>query len=146
MFSTFKKKYSYLEFVPYLQNNKKVRDVVFTSGDIKLIDYTQETNSPYEFSHQLVVDELRPDADINWDISENVNVRFRIDMKIHINTTQRMDIQFDLGARGMPMLKPIGWFPTRDMDGILISPKKARPIPYFSYLNNSVGNSCVGNS
>ena len=132
--------YTYYNFVPYLQSNKKLRDLVFVSGDIKELSSFHDKDSPFEYHHQLVVDEERPNEDLKWDISTNVNVRFRIEMRVHLSETHRMDIQFDRGARGMPSLQPVGWFPTRDMDGILISSAKARSIPSFTYLNDSVGN------
>ena len=141
-----KTQYTYYDFIPRLQSNKKIRDLVFVSGDIKTLRSSVDANSPFEYHHQLVVDELRPQSDLVWDISKNVNVRFRIDMKIHLSDTRRMDIQFDRGTRGMPSLHPVGWFPTKDMDGILVSSEKARGIPGFSYLNNSVGNRCSSNS
>jgi hypothetical protein len=138
--------YTYYEFIPYLQSNKKIRDVVFASGDIKELSSFCDNDSPFEYYHQLVVDEKRPVEDLKWDISTNVNVRFRIEMKVHLSETHRMDIQFDMGARGMPTVQPVGWFPTRDMDGILISSSKAVSLPNLTYLNNSVSNSCMSNS
>ena len=133
-----KTKYTYYDFIPPLQSNKKLRDLVFMSGDVKELRSFNKVGVPFEYYHQLVVDESRPNEDLKWDISKNVNVRLRLDMKIHLSESRRMDIQFDRGTRGMPILRPVGWFPTKDMDGILISSQKARGIPDFTYLNNSM--------
>ena len=45
-------------------------------------------------------------------------------------------MQFDRGSRGMPAIVPVGWYPTRDMDGILISQEKAHSVDYFTFVKD----------
>jgi hypothetical protein len=124
---------TYLDFISILESNKKIRNIIFKTGDIKTLTMYDDVECPFKYTHQLVRDENRPFSDDEWDISVNVKLRFRIDFDIKITDTKRMHLQFDRGSRGMPFLKPIGWYPTRDMNGILISKDKALPIPSFTY-------------
>ena len=124
---------SYFDYLECLQSNKKLRNMIFSSGDIKLLNEFNQKNSPFKISHQLVVDEDRPTDDLEWDISQNIKLRFRIDFLIKITKKKKIRLQFDRGTRGLPSIQPIGWYPTRSMDGILISKEKATPIPHFSY-------------
>ena len=124
---------TYLDYIDVLESNKKIRNMVFSTGEVKILNAFNKNNSPFSISHQLVVDEDRPTEDLQWDISSNVKLRFRIDFLIKISKKKKIRLQFDRGTRGLPSIKPIGWYPTRDMDGILISSKKAKPIPYFTY-------------
>jgi hypothetical protein len=129
---------TYYDHLPALQKNKKLRNLVFSSGDVKGLTPRISPNESFSYEHQLVVDENRPDSDIEWDISENVKVRFRINFEIYIDSQEKhiLRMQFDKGARGMPAIVPVGWFPTRDMDGILISQEKAHSVDYFTFVKD----------
>ena len=125
---------TYYHYLKALQTNKRMRDFVFSSGDVKFLSSHTSKGGKFSYHHQLVVDENRPVEDLEWDISENVKVRFRIQFTIYIDDEKMLKMQFDKGARGMPSISPHGWYPTRDMDGILISQEKAHSIDYFTYV------------
>ena len=133
-----KKRATYYEYINLIEFNKKIRNYVFSSGNIKTLSSYSTSDSSFSYSHQLVVDEARPTSDREWDISENVKLRFRIDFNIDLGDGKSMQLMFDRGTRGLPSIKPVGWYPTRDMDGILISKEKANPIPYFTYQKKIV--------
>lgn len=128
-------KYTYEQFVPVLEKNKEIRDLVFASGvKKKLTNFNSKEDLPYEYYHELVVDEGRPFEDIEWDISSSVKIRYRINFIIHITSDKKLELIFDRGDRGLPAIRPVGWYPTREMDGLLISKEKALAIPNFSYV------------
>lgn len=127
---------TYFDFLDAIQKNKNLRDMIFSSGDVKHLASNQSDDGIFTYHHQLVVDENRPDSDIKWDVSENVKVRFRIRFSVDLTNKKLLNIQFDKGSRGMPLIEPINWYPTRSMDGILISQEKAHSIDFFTYVSD----------
>lgn len=127
---------SYLELIPKLNNSQFLRNLIFSSGDVKILSSFEEKHNPFSYEHQLVYDSNRPVEDDVWDISENVTLRFRIKFTIELEQGKYFDLLFDRGARGLPTIKPRGWYPTRKMDGILIARKKAYPLSKFTYIKH----------
>lgn len=125
---------TYFDFIESLNYNKNLRNILFSSGDVKLLSTKEYNNTPFEYKHLLVVDENRPLSDGKWDHSDNVRLRFRIELNIKISETMSFKVLFDRGARGITSIVPIGWYPSKKMDGILISQLKAYPIPHFDYV------------
>ena len=121
------------EQMPKLEKNPKLRNIVFASGEVKILKLLELSDS-FSLEFKLVCNEKIPKSDIEWDILDHINLRPRIGCDIHLEGNKKISILFDKGRRGFPAIKPINWYPTREMDGILISKEKALPVEDITYI------------
>jgi hypothetical protein len=121
------------EHLPKLEKNKKLRDVVFTTNVVKILDKV-DINKTISLEYRLVYDANAPMSDEKWDRSEHQQLRYRIKCNINLSEGLGIYILFDKGRRGFPSIKPVNWYPTREMDGVLISKEKALSVDAINYI------------
>tara|TARA_A100001037_G_scaffold160116_1_gene144297 strand:- start:27136 stop:27762 length:627 start_codon:yes stop_codon:yes gene_type:complete len=121
------------DHIKRLKNSKKLRDVVFNSSVVKILT-NYEIDNTFLLEYRLVYDPDIPKTDKVWDRESCVNLRHRIFFDISLKNNTGVSLFLDKGRRGFPNIKPIGWYPTREMDGALISQKKALPIPKINHI------------
>lgn len=126
---------SWFDHMERMRNNKKLRDIAFADGEVKtIVNKTLFDN--FELEYRLVYDENAPKSDKVWDRSECVNLRYRIFLRIYHDDIRdhNVELLLDKGVRGFPSIETKNWFPTRKMDGALISKDKAKSIEKFTYI------------
>lgn len=121
------------DHIKKLKNNKRLRDIVFNSSEVKILT-KYEIDDTFSLEYRLVYDPDVPRTDKVWDRESCVNLRHRIFINISLKNHTGVSMFLDRGRRGFPSIKPINWYPTREMDGALISQAKALSIPSVDYI------------
>lgn len=129
------KRDSLYNHMPKINNSKKVRDKLFSTGEVKILD-TIIKNKRFTLEYRLVCDPQAPLDDRVWDRSDSVNIRHRINIEIEMNNGHGVTLLLDKGTRGFPSIKTNNWYPTREMDGALISKDKALSVPKLTYIKS----------
>lgn len=120
------------EQMPKLEKSKKLRNVVFATEEVKILKKIKVSDS-FSLEFRLVCDENTPRSDEQWDILDHIKLRPRLMCDIQLKGNKRISILFDKGRRGFPSINPINWYPTREMDGALISKEKAFSVDMINY-------------
>lgn len=121
------------DHIKKLNNSKRLRDVVFHSSEVKILT-NYEIEDTFSLEYRLVYDPDIPRADKVWDREVCVNLRHRILFDISLKNQTGVSLFLDKGRRGFPRIQPKNWYPTREMDGALISQQKAVSIPSVDYI------------
>jgi hypothetical protein len=126
------KEKTYYDYVSDLKNSRKLRKIVFKHPGVKILKKINiSDNISIEF--RLTNNEDVPQHIDEFNLSDHLNLKYRILCNVNLDKHQSLSINFDRGMRRM-LPKPNGWYPTKNMEGALISEETAFEIDKITYI------------